>query len=39
MASLSADDPGLLGALGAFSALGIGGIAVRLVEMELGEIC
>jgi hypothetical protein len=39
MASSSADDPELLGALSALAALGIGGIAVRLVEMELGEIC
>jgi hypothetical protein len=39
MTSSSADDPGLFGALSAFAALGIRGIAVRLIEMKLGEIC
>jgi hypothetical protein len=39
MASSSADDPELLGALSVLAALGIGGIAIWLVEMELGEIC
>jgi hypothetical protein len=38
MASLSADDPELLRALSAFAALGIGGIAIQLIEMELGEV-
>jgi hypothetical protein len=39
MASSCADDTRLLGALSVFAALGIGGIAIRLVEMELSEIC
>jgi hypothetical protein len=39
MASSFADDPGLLGVLRALAALGIGGIAVRLIEMGLGEVC
>jgi hypothetical protein len=39
MASSFADDPGLLGALRALAALGIGGIAVRLIEMGPGEVC
>jgi hypothetical protein len=39
VASSFADDPGLLGALRALAALGIGGIAVRLIEMGPGEVC
>jgi hypothetical protein len=39
MTSSFANDPGLLGALSAFAVLRVGGIAIRLIEMELGEIC
>jgi hypothetical protein len=39
MASSSADDPELLGALRALATLGIGGIAIQLIEMEPGEVC
>jgi hypothetical protein len=39
MASSFADDPELLGALRALAVLGIGGIAIRLIEMEPGEVC
>jgi hypothetical protein len=34
-----ADDPELLGVLRALAVLGIGGIAVRLIEMSLSVIC
>jgi hypothetical protein len=39
MASSFANDPELLGALRALAALGIRGIAIRLVEMGPGEVC
>jgi hypothetical protein len=39
MASSFADDPELLGALRALAALGIGGIAIWLIEMGPGEVC
>jgi hypothetical protein len=39
VASSFADDPELLRALSALAMLGIGGIAVQLVEISLGVIC
>jgi hypothetical protein len=39
VAASFADDPELLGALSALAALGIGGIAVRLIEISLGVVC
>jgi hypothetical protein len=39
MTSSFADGSGLLGALRALAALGVGGIAVRLIEMGPGEVC
>jgi hypothetical protein len=39
MASSFADEPELLGALRALATLGIGGIAVQLIEMGPGEVC
>jgi hypothetical protein len=39
VASSFADDPELLGALRVLAMLGVGGIAVRLIKMLLGEIC
>jgi hypothetical protein len=38
MATLFADDPELLGALSVLAALGIGGIAVWLIEISLGVV-
>jgi hypothetical protein len=39
MASSFADEPELLGALRALATLGIGGIAVQLIEIGPGEVC
>jgi hypothetical protein len=39
VASSFADDPELLGVLRVLAALGIRGIAIRLVEMGPGEVC